>query len=330
MNDLKEKARRAFYAIKKSIQIDIPIRIWLKIFKSVIEPIALYGSEVWGPLTESGYEKWDKHPVETLHAEFCKNILKVGRNTPNNACRAELGQYPLLINIEKRATKFFKHLKTSDPKSFCYQALKSQEMGTKASPLIQMVWRLTQTNVTNQTNPTNHQPQDLNTIAETIRPNQVINTEKQNYLSYWTETTKNQNKLQCYLALNRKYTLADYLSTVTNTKHRKTLTRYRLSNHSLAIEKGRHRQTWLPREERLCTKCNQDTIETELHFLNECSRWKEIRNQFFPKFTNIHPEFPNLEDNKLMRILLGEEQESARVAASYVDACHRERESPHE
>ncbi len=47
VNELKEKAQRAFYAIKRSIQIDI--QIWLKLFKAVIEPIALNGSELWGP-----------------------------------------------------------------------------------------------------------------------------------------------------------------------------------------------------------------------------------------------------------------------------------------
>jgi len=60
VNELKEKARRAFYAINKSIQIEIPMRIWLKIFQSVIEPIALYGSEVWGPLLNHEIDKWDK------------------------------------------------------------------------------------------------------------------------------------------------------------------------------------------------------------------------------------------------------------------------------
>ena len=59
---------------------------------------------------------------------------------------------------------------------------------------------------------------------------------------------KNQNKLECYLALNREYTVAEYLTTETDTKLRKALTMYRLSEHSLAIEKGRRRQTWLSRE----------------------------------------------------------------------------------
>ncbi|KAI2656568.1 hypothetical protein H4Q32_029770 [Labeo rohita] len=46
VNALKDKARRALYAIKKKFQnIEIPIPIWCKIFNSVVQPIALYGSE---------------------------------------------------------------------------------------------------------------------------------------------------------------------------------------------------------------------------------------------------------------------------------------------
>ena len=46
----------------------MPIKIWLKIFKTVIEPIVLYGSEVWGLLAKPDLSKWEKHPTESLHA----------------------------------------------------------------------------------------------------------------------------------------------------------------------------------------------------------------------------------------------------------------------
>ena len=36
VNDLRDKARRAFYAIKRNIKVDRPIRIWPKILESVI------------------------------------------------------------------------------------------------------------------------------------------------------------------------------------------------------------------------------------------------------------------------------------------------------
>jgi len=65
VNALKEKARRALYAIKRTFyNIQIPIKIWCKIFDDVIEPIALCGSDVWGPLGHHGDTRWDKHPTE--------------------------------------------------------------------------------------------------------------------------------------------------------------------------------------------------------------------------------------------------------------------------
>lgn len=52
----------------------MPVRIWLNILESVIEPAALYSSEVWRPLTNWKLGKWEKHPTETLHVIFSKKI----------------------------------------------------------------------------------------------------------------------------------------------------------------------------------------------------------------------------------------------------------------
>ncbi len=105
------------------------------IFKSMIEPISLCSGEVWGPLANQDSEKWDKHPIGILYTEICKSILRVHRNTPNNGCPAEPGQSPLLIRIQKRAIKFYKHLKTSYPNSYHYKTLQCQEEDTGKSPL---------------------------------------------------------------------------------------------------------------------------------------------------------------------------------------------------
>ena len=64
-------------------------------------------------------------------------------------------------------------------------------------------------------------------------------------MTHWKELTEKQSKLECYLALNREYTVAEDLTILTDPNLRKALTMYRLSKHSLAIEKGRRRQTWL-------------------------------------------------------------------------------------
>ena len=53
-----------------------------------------YSCEVWGPLISQEFTKWVKHQIETLHAEFCRNIVSAQRKTPNNACRAEFPNLP--------------------------------------------------------------------------------------------------------------------------------------------------------------------------------------------------------------------------------------------
>ena len=98
-------------------------------------------------------------PIETLHAEFCKILLHVQRKTTNNACRAELGQDPLIIKTQKRAIQFWKHLKFSDLLSYHYQALQCQEQSKEKSPLIQLVLGLSsQTCSTNTLKPQSPHP----------------------------------------------------------------------------------------------------------------------------------------------------------------------------
>ena len=63
VNDLRDKASRAFHAIKKNIKLEIPIKIWLKIFDAVMETIAPHGCEVWGPLANQALIKSDKQPI---------------------------------------------------------------------------------------------------------------------------------------------------------------------------------------------------------------------------------------------------------------------------
>ena len=122
------------------------------------------------------------------------------------------------------------------------------------------------------------------------------------------------------ISLNRQYNLAAYLTTVSGTKLRRTLTKYRVSEHNLAVEVGWHRQTWLPRKERFCSYCDQGTVETELHFLTYCNQYDSFRDQYFAKIMKI---FPDLR----LPVLLGDREECCRLAARYEEACHELRNS---
>ncbi len=83
------------------------------------------------------------------------------------------------------------------------------------------------------------------------------------------------------------YKLAPYLSIIKDHRQRKLLTKYSLSEHSLCVETGRHKQSWRARELRLCSHCTDD----ELHFLTECSKYKHIRDAYFKQIALVSPEF---------------------------------------
>ncbi len=124
--------------------------------------------------------------------------------------------------------------------------------------------------------------------------------------------------------------MASYLSAVTDVKLSKTLTMYRLSEHSLAVETGRRRQTWLSREDRLCSHCMLGLTEMELHFLTECPKYLNIKDHYYPKMNTIFPQFSIRSPTEKLSFILGEEAKCAIIAARFVSSCHLLRDSQRE
>ena len=56
---------------------------------------------------------------------------------------------------------------------------------------------------------------------------------------------------------------------------------------SIVIVKRVHRQTWLPRENRLCTHCSNRVVEDEFLFLTECNKYNNIRETYFSRTEDI-------------------------------------------
>ena len=85
---LLEQAQKSMYALYKKIKnISFPVDLQLKLFDSLVAPVLLYASEIWG------FE--NKNSIERVHLQFCKSILKVRDSTPNFLVCGELGRFPL-------------------------------------------------------------------------------------------------------------------------------------------------------------------------------------------------------------------------------------------
>ena len=107
-----EKSLKAFYKLK---QLDTRnnVTLTLKLFDSLVAPVAMYGCEVWGPLilkklnTSNFMNICETAHIEKLNIKLCKYLLGVGRKTTNAAVRGELGRYPLLLNVLVHSFKYW-------------------------------------------------------------------------------------------------------------------------------------------------------------------------------------------------------------------------------
>ena len=101
MNALKESGKRALFLLSNMFHVNQEILPFnkLQLFNSKVLPILSYGSEVWGMNNIDC--------IETFYLFYLKNVLCVKKSTPNSFVYDELGLYPLKIEFQIRALKYW-------------------------------------------------------------------------------------------------------------------------------------------------------------------------------------------------------------------------------
>ena len=68
-----------------------------------------------------------------------------------------------------------------------------------------------------------------------------------------------------------------------NFEQRKRFTKFRISNHQLAIETGRYQRQRIEVNQRICIFCDKNETETEEHLIYISPLYETLRYQFFQK-----------------------------------------------
>ena len=103
-----------------------------------------------------------------------------------------------------------------------------------------------------------------------------------------------------------------YIHLIRNRNQRSSLTRLRISAHSLATELGRRSRPVIPYDKRTCSfwklepNClpNQTCsaflgyVDSEAHFLTQCTRFTTTRKHFYSKIAEAVPGFVNMKDDQ--------------------------------
>lgn len=105
-----------------------------------------------------------------------------------------------------------------------------------------------------------------------------------------------------------------------NFSDRSTIAKFRTSAHKLMIETGRY--TNIDYDNRLCTCCNMNCVEDEIHFLFHCPLYTQNRLIFFSKIRNFHPYFHQLNSKVKIQLLLNSnKREILKTTSNFINDC---------
>ena len=154
----------------------------------MIQPILTYNSEVCGAFVKSDFKSWEGSGIEKTYLHFCKRYLEVYNKSSNVACRAELGRFQLIIDINKNILNYVHCLQGKDEHSIVKQSLRiSADLHYNGqtrfySSLIKM---------SEYYNFPNFNDYTLN--ENNIK--QYIDLMKKKYISYWHQTLQHSQKV---------------------------------------------------------------------------------------------------------------------------------------
>ena len=267
---LAEQASKALFALSNifdSTMLCIGDKI--KLFESLVQPILMYGCEIWG------FHKADD--IEKVHVKFLKQILGVRRQTSNIAVYGEVGRVPLSVLRKVRILKYwYKILSSRDTllfKVYSQQVNSLMQGATENNWVLQLKTLLNELGFTYLWNSQSMTKLQLQMVSQCIYDQ---------YFQSWYSAVNTTSKLETLKCLNKVFNFEKYLTCIKIDSHRVALTRFRCSAHKLMIEEGRHRN--VEKYYRLCQICNINVIEDEYHFLLVCPAYRDIRVNTLPKY----------------------------------------------
>ena len=311
IKDLKSRALYALVQLRKKMGDHFRENIGMSfyLFDTLIKPIILYCSDFWGI-----FRIYKKDPsellrkdsiIELVHMKFLKQLLGVQSQTSRIGVLLETGRVPLMAYALKNCIKNWNriaNLKNCNPLTrSCFFYIRELELEWSKNIKLYL----------------DHIGLRCILIGNKKEPENSVYQRNIDIFHQraFAEIASDNSKLRTYGLIKSEIREEPYLRIVKNTKDRISMTKFRLSNHKLMIEKGRHRD--LDRNMRICPFCT--SVEDEIHFLTKCETFRHIRADLLSKVeeTLNNRNMRYIEGKPLLKLLL-EQEDIAQLVAKYL------------
>ena len=286
---LKDKANKAMYPLVDTVfKFSLGVPTSMNLFEKLIQPIVLYGSEIWGALSHHQLSSISKDPnllckylldspTEKPKLRFSKLILGLKRNTSTLAVYGDLGAIPSTLNSILRVIKFWHRIAQLDDNTLVKKAfLEITSLPDNLSNWLNTV--KTTLNLLGLSSIWN----SPSSFSEKEVCRKLKNESAALFKKFWhsevslaSENSNRNSKLRTYKTFKSNFKLETFLANSLTFEYRKVLSKFRCSDHKLLIEVGRHKG--LQVEQRLCKMCHLNLVEDEFHFLTICPAYDNLR-----------------------------------------------------
>ena len=301
LNTLCDKANKALRPLLCAItRFNIPVKTCIRLFNTFISPIVLYNTENWTILSDKQLQNFNNNTimddtsgskVDITHRKLLKFILGVSKSCTNLTLYGETGEVPLSLKGYRLTLNYWHKLSTL-PDTYLVKKALLENIELHTNWIITIEKLISCFNLADKIG--NH---------DKFKKVTKYNIDKA-YLDYWkTQLSRpDLTKLDFYREIKNDFSMENYLH-IDNFDIRKTIAKFRCSDHSLEIEKGRHKK--IPRTGRICKLCDKGLVETEEHFLLKCDKYDPLKKKHdITDYTTARELIKNVEQEKLGKYLV--------------------------
>jgi hypothetical protein len=311
LKDLRDRAFRAFMKVKRDLgeSFNQDVGLILSLIDSLVKPILLYASDFWGC-----FNLPKSNPIENMYMSMLKQVLGVQKQTTNDGVLLELGKVPIVFDAKRLSIKNWERIIRGKGNKPLLDSFKD-------SLDLSLPW-------------TTQIKSNLENIG-------LLNFYMKNYSSkcpyvfkklfqrlcdiYHQETfekiSSERSKLRTYALFKKEIGFERYLSDVKNVSIRTKVCKFRLSNHKLMIESGRHKGIENA-DERFCPFC-PEVVENEFHFLFICPIYRIPREEFISPITEVIHNFQALPEKQKFQLIMSHMDQDL---CKYISDCTEIRE----
>ena len=278
INKQARQGKRAFFALLNKVRLlRLLVDLVFELFDSLVMPVLLYGSEVWG------YS--DIKQIEVLHRKFIKIILGVPQNTPNCMIYGESGRTLVVNIVHGRMVNFFGKMINDNHNKLPYIMYKLMRRKQQHDVNFYSPWMSCVASIFNNIGMQDiwlHEGNGFNNIylkeSVKLRISDI-------YKQTWHSDVQTHEYCDFYKILKNEWGQMKYLTSL-NYYERKILCRWRCRNSSIPITSSRY----LISDEIICPLCRNDSLGDELHYLFKCDFFYNDQIYFLGNIIDTHGE----------------------------------------